>query len=122
MCARSLRLDIDRWGISFARGGASMSHPGSPLSRRAQILNWSVFDCSLFYETRHTSCVSVARERGCLVTLEYTNRVSKIKSNGKCTYRGVLASEGAVSHKMLYYQQLTIAGYQVSFYVNILSN
>ena len=33
--------------------------------------------------------------------------------------KNYITSEGAVSHNVLYYQQLSVAPYQVSFYSNI---
>ena len=46
-----------------------------------------------------------------------------IRVKNSAFLKNVVASEGAISHSVLYYQQLSIARYQVSFYAySYLSN
>ena len=55
-------------------------------------------------------------------TLKYNSDVSKLNSNNSVEndffLENYVTSEGAVSHNILYYQQLFIAWYQLSFYAN----
>ena len=55
-------------------------------------------------------------------TSESEYEVSKSNSNilviNYFVLKNYVTAEGAVSHNVLYYQQLSVACYQVSFYVN----
>ena len=49
---------------------------------------------------------------------EVSNSIQIILVRNYFFLKNYVTSEGAVSHNVLYYQQLSIARYQVSFYAN----
>ena len=86
--------------------------------------------CANLNSIGNRSCKRIMRRKKTplsqiFVCFQMSNKRLQLKSVtiGVRTYlfvKNYVASEGAVSHNVLYYQQLSIAHYQVSFYAKII--